>query len=172
MRKSVLILFAFFMLINYSCQQKVDVEKEKAAIIQVLNEEGSAFAANDPDRVCAVHVQDDLATRFDGDKIYKGWTEIKSLYESYIDRNKQDTTYLNPRNIKENIILKVTDNTAWLMCDNIWKYDVNNEPVESKNIQIAFLEKTENGWKFSFNAFIPLPEEGEDGEEGEEEEGD
>jgi hypothetical protein len=159
MRKSVLFLTAFFLLTSYSCQQKVDVEKEKAAIIQVLNEEGSAFAANDLEKVLALHVQDEMDTRYDGDKIYKGWGEIKSLYESYIERNKQDTIYTNPRNIKENIILKVTGNTAWLMCDNIWRYDVNKEVQEWKNIQISFLEKTDNGWKFSFNAFVPLPEE-------------
>ena len=127
MKKSLFVITTLFLLVSYSCQKKIDIEKEKTAIIKVLNREGSTFTANDLEGLFALHIQDELATRFDGDRIYKGWDEIKSLYESYIEMNAQDTTLSNPRNIKENIILKVTENTAWLTCDNIWKWEENNE---------------------------------------------
>src|SRR4030043_127085 len=159
MKKLFYLLLAMIAVIFISCQQKVDFEKEKAAIIDVLNTEGSAFIEYDLEKVFSLHMQDELATRFDGNKIYKDWDEIRSLYESYAERNKQETTFANPKNIKENIICKVTGKTAWLICDNIWKYDLNNVPQESKNIKIAFMEKINNDWKFSFNAFIPLPGE-------------
>ena len=155
MKKTSFIFIAVSLLACYSCQEKIDVEKEKAAIIEVLNAEGSAFAANDLERVFALHVQDELATRLDGYRIYRGWDEIKSLYESYLAGNIQDTSWKNPRNIKENVILKVTGNTAWLICDNIWKYEFNNKSVEWGNVQIAFFEKMDGEWKFSFNAFVP-----------------
>ena len=155
MKNSLFIFIALCLLACYSCQEKIDVEKEKAAIIKVINDEGSTFAANDLEGLFALHVQDELATRFDGYKIYTGWDEIKSLYEDYIKRNTQDTTWTNPRNTKENIILKVTGNTAWLICDNIWEYDFNDEPQEFSNIQIAFFEKMNGEWKISFNAFVP-----------------
>jgi hypothetical protein len=155
MKKFKFLLIGLIFLSGYSCQKKVDVEKEKAAIIEVLNAEGKLFAANDLEGVFALHVQDELATRLDGYRIYKGWDEIKSLYESYVAGNTQDTTWRNPRNIKENIILKVTGNTAWLICDNIWKYEFNNKPIEWNNVQIAFFEKIDGKWKFSFNAFVP-----------------
>jgi hypothetical protein len=155
MKKYQFLLIGLIFLSGYSCQKKVDVEKEKAAIIEVLNAEGNLFAANDLEGVFALHVQDEMATRLDGYRIYKGWDEIKSLYESYIAGNTQDTTWKNPRNIKENIILKVTGNTAWLICDNIWKYEFNNKPIEWNNVQIAFFEKADGKWKYSFNAFVP-----------------
>ena len=155
MKKTSFIFIAVSLLACYSCQEKIDVEKEKAAIIEVLNDEGSAFAANDLERVFALHVQDELATRLDGYRIYRGWDEIKSLYESYLAGNIQDTSWKNPRNIKENVILKITGNTAWLICDNTWKYEFNNKSVEWGNIQIAFLEKMNGEWKISFNAFVP-----------------
>ena len=155
MKKTSFIFIAVSLLACYSCQEKIDVEKEKAAIIEVLNAEGSAFAANDLERVFALHVQDELATRLDGYRIYRGWDEIKSLYESYLAGNIQDTSWKNPRNIKENVILKVNGNTAWLICDNIWKYEFNNKSVEWGNVQIAFFEKMDGEWKFSFNAFVP-----------------
>jgi hypothetical protein len=155
MKKNLCLLIAFLFLSCYSCQEKIDMEKEKAAVIEVLKDEGSTFAANDLEGVFALHVQDTLATRLDGYRIYKGWDEIKSLYESYAAGNMQDTAWKNPRNIKENIICKVTGNTAWLICDNIWKYEFNDKPVEWNNVQIAFFEKVDGKWKFSFNAFIP-----------------
>jgi len=157
MKKFQIVLIGFVFLSFYSCQEKIDVEKEKAAIIEVLNAEGSTFIANDLEGIFALHVQDELSTRFDDYKIYKGWNEIKSLYESYIERNTGDTTWANPRNIKENIILKVTGNTAWLICDNIWKFEFNNEPQEFSNVQIAFFEKLDGAWKISFNAFVQKP---------------
>jgi ketosteroid isomerase-like protein len=155
MKKLQFLIMTLLFLSFYSCQEKIDVEKEKAAIIKVLNEEGSTFAANDLEGVCALHVQDETATRYDGYKIYKGWDQIKSLYESYISLNSQDTSWQNPKNIKENIIIKVTGNTAWLICDNIWKYEFNNQPQQWGNIQIAFFEKQNGEWKISFNAFVP-----------------
>ena len=155
MKKYQFLFITLIFLLCYSCQEKIDVEKEKAAIIEVLNDEGSAFAANDLERVFALHVQDELATRLDGYRIYRGWDEIKSLYESYLAGNIQDTSWKNPRNIKENVILKVTGNTAWLICDNIWKYEFNDKSVEWGNVQISFFEKIDEEWKFSFNAFVP-----------------
>lgn len=155
MKKNFLIIIALLFLSCYSCQKKVDVDKEKAAVIAVLNAEGSTFAANDLEGLFALHIQDSTATRMDGYRIHKGWGEIKSLYESYVAGNTGDTSWTNPRNIKENIICKVTGNTAWLICDNIWKYEYNDKPVEWSNVQIAFFEKVDGKWKFSFNAFVP-----------------
>ena len=155
MKKIQFAFLAILFLLFSSCQEKIDVETEKAAIIEVLNAEGSTFAANDLEGVFALHVQDELSTRYSGNKVYKGWDEIKALYDSYIERNTGDTTWTNARNIKENIILKVTGNTAWLICDNIWKFEFNNEPQEMSNVQIAFFEKLDGTWKISFNAFVP-----------------
>ena len=155
MKKYQFIFIAMLFLIGYSCQKKVDIEKEKAAVIEALKAEGSTFAANDLAGVFALHIQDSTATRLDGYRIYKGWDEIKSLYASYLAGNTGDTSWTNPRNIKENIICKVTGNSAWLICDNIWKYEYVGKPVEWSNVQIAFFEKVDGKWKFSFNAFVP-----------------
>jgi len=84
-----------------------------------------------------------------------------------VEYNTRDTAWVNPRNTKENIILKVTGNTAWSICDNIWEFEFNNEPQKMKNIQIAFFEKINGEWKNSFNAFVagPKPETEDEDEE-------
>ena len=145
--------------------EKIDIEKEKEAIIKVLYEEGEALVASDMDSFFAHFVQDESDTRLAGTKIYSGWKEIEPLLTSYLEWYEKDTITENTRNEKENIRLKVTGNNAWVICDNIWKWEANGEPKGFQNIQISFLEKIDGDWKFSFNAFVEGPEEDDDGEE-------
>ena len=56
-------------------------------------------------------------------------------------------------NTKENVIIKVAENSAWLTCDNIWTWTVEGEPIGYNNIQILFLEKIKGDWKISFSSF-------------------
>ena len=170
MKNYLLTLFAIILLAGTSCQEKIDIEKEKEAIMAVIQEEGDAFAAKDMERLFAVHVQDSLDTRLSLSKnnytILAGWDEIKSNFEGSIESSWEIE---DPKNLKENVILKVTDGSAWLICDNIWKWTYEGEPGERINIQITFLEKIEGKWKISFTAFVAKPVPKEEAEEGEEE---
>jgi len=135
---------------------------EEKAIVKVHKAEGEAFAAFDKDRLFNLHVQDKTAARLAGiNNLIQGWDEIKLLLEGYMERNKANPIK-NPKNLKENILIKVTGNSAWLVCDNIWKWEeFEGEELESlgfENKQIAFFEKIDGKWKFSFNAFIAKPE--------------
>ena len=169
MKKYLWTLFALILLAGTSCLEKIDIEQEKEAIMAVIQEEGDAAAAMDMERLFAVHVQDSLDTRLQlGENnytIYAGWDEIKSLFESWTEMDR--TGYENPKNFKENVILKVIDDCAWLICDNIWKWNYEGEPGGFDNIQITFLEKIEGEWKISFTAFVTKPEPEEEVEEAE-----
>jgi hypothetical protein len=143
-------------------KEEIDVAKEEEAIIKVLYEEGATFAAFDMESLSDLHVQDESDTRLAVTTVYSGWNEIETLLKSYIERNKKDTISENFRNEKENLILKVTGNSAWVICDNIWKWEAKGEPQTMQNIQISFLEKIDGEWKFSFNAFVAAPEEEDD----------
>lgn len=128
----------------------------------LIQEEGDAAAAMDMDRLFAVHVQDESDTRLSGTKVYSGWDEIKSLFESWIEMDR--TGFEDPENLKENVILKVIDDCAWLICDNIWEWNYEGERDSRVNIQITFLEKIEGKWKISFNAFVAKDEPEEEDE--------
>ncbi len=149
-----------------SGQKNIDIEKEKEAIMVLIQEEGDAAAAMDMERLFAVHVQDESDTRLAGTKVYSGWDEIELLFESW---NEMDRTgFEDPENLKENVILKVIDDCAWLICDNIWEWNYEGEPDSSVNIQITFLEKIEGKWKISFNAFVAKDESEKESEEEDE----
>ena len=176
MKKIIFSILALSLIAGSSCQEKIDIEKEKEAIMAVLQERGDAMVTRDMERLFAIHVQDSLDTRLDyptsGENnytIYAGWDEIKSLFESWAEMDR--TGFEDTKNWKENVILKVIDDCAWLICDNHWSWKTEGEPGVRDNIQITFLEKIEGEWKISFTAFVmkPEPEEEVEEEEGESE---
>jgi hypothetical protein len=148
-------ILAILVIAGTSCEQAVNVEKEKEAIMAVLEEEGAAVLAQDKDRLFALHVKDDFETRLElgeyGFNTYKGWGEVGGLLGDWIDSDG-DVAGENPVNTKENMVIKVTGNTAWLTYDNKWVW--TNDGIEDgyNNIQIIFLEKIKGEWKISFSA--------------------
>ena len=173
MKKIIFSFLALSLIAGSSCQEKIDIEKEKEAIMAVLQERGDAMIENDMERLFAIHVQDSLDTRLDypldenNYTIYAGWDEIKSLFESWAEMDR--TGFEDAKNWKENVILKVIDDCAWLICDNHWSFKSEGEPGVRDNIQITFLEKIEGEWKISFTAFIQKPEPEKEVEKEEEE---
>lgn len=149
---TLLVLFAT------SCQQEVGLEKEKEAILAVLQEEAAAVAASDFDRFRATHVQDGMETRVElgiyGYNIYQGWEEVGTLMKDYLEGNQMK----DPVNRKENVRIKVSGHSAWLTCDNIWNMGSGGSKTEQNNLLIVFLEKIEGKWKISFAAYYSKPE--------------
>jgi len=156
MRRYFFPLFIVAVLMGTSCQPKVNLEKEKEAIMAVLREESEGLKAMDKDRIFATHIQDSDEVRMElgvyGFNTYHGWDKIEALLGDYVEGSEP----LALENSKQNVILKVTGNTAWLTCDNVWK-DKNGGEGGFSNIQIVFLEKVKGEWKISFSAYYSKP---------------
>jgi len=150
---------SFLFLACISCTQKVDIAKEKEAILKVLQDEGSAFNDRDMERFSSLYITDNTFTRLNNYDIIKGWDEHKKLVQSWMDGMASDTTLKNMQNAKENVIIKIYDNTAWVLCDNKWSGLHNNKPEEWTDRQISFLEKVDGKWKISFICFVPNEKE-------------
>lgn len=153
MRNILLSLFALMLLLVSSCQSGVTTEKEKAALLDVLRQEAEALIAGDMEAVSALHMQDELETRLElgiyGYNTYSGWDEIKALLEDASPGLQHGKAI----NVKEKVTAKVTGNTAWLSCDNIWKWEDDGEPGGYDNIQVVFFEKIKGEWKISFASY-------------------
>jgi tetratricopeptide (TPR) repeat protein len=160
MKKHLLLFTAFILIVSTSCLKKVDIEKEKEAILRVLHEEGDAYDVGDLKREFAIYIHDSTVIRlqynFSSYEIYAGWGAVKKRYENIIN-DISNYGAKNSIHLKENIIMKVVGNSAWLTCDNIHKYDYQGKSHKVDMLQIAFFEKVNNEWKFSFNAFFPKP---------------
>lgn len=153
MKNYLSIFIALILFAGVSCEQ-TDIEKEKQAVLKVLQEQGDEFAAFNKEKLFELHIQDETATRLAGSTVYSGWDEIKNLYENYFEINSTGSGRQSLRNSKKNIIVKVNGNNAWVVCDNIWKWEIEGQPRESKNKQIAIFEKVNGNWKFALNAFV------------------
>ena len=158
--KKILPLLVF--LSFFACTNN-QIENEKEAIVKVLQEETDAFIANDLERITATHIQDSTTTRisFGGKEvsIHKGWEEIEVLFKEYFKQNSTDSSWQNPRNYKDNIMIRVSGNSAWLVCDNTWEYEYKKKERKFTNIQVAFFEKVNGKWRFSYDSYIPKPTE-------------
>lgn len=156
MRRYFFSLFIVAVLIGTSCQPKVNLEKEKEAIMAVLREEAAGLKAMDKDRVFATHIQGSDEVRIElgvyGFNTYHGWDEIEAFIGDYLEGSEP----VELENFKENVILKVTGKSAWLTCDNVWK-DKNGADRGYSNLQIVFLEKVKGEWKISFSAYYSKP---------------
>lgn len=144
MKKYVFALLAIVLLAGTSCQEKIDIEKEKAAIIAVIEEETNAYLDRDFDRQNECFIQDETAVGIlaGKDGLYDGWEIISAAYKS-IYENSPDPTNLKVKN--ENYKIKVYRDCAWAVYD---EYTVNeNDSISSGPRCIKFLEKVDDEWK-------------------------
>jgi ketosteroid isomerase-like protein len=155
MKNLILLLSVMFPAILFAQNWSAD----EKAIIDALHEEGAAFIEMDMDQLAAVHVQDGRVVRYDSgdDTAITGWPEIKANFEQMFETRK-DMSWEKAKNTKENLMIKVTGITAWVLCDNVWSWEENGEKKGFVNKEIAFLEKEKGTWKLSFYTFIVKPE--------------
>lgn len=126
------------------CQGKIDIEKEKAAIVALIEEETASYYASDFDRWAATQVQDDTNISTDawnsGFSYITGWDSVSNGIKPYIIENKE-----TQKEVKSNYKIKVYNGSAWVIFDN----ETFSKTGEStgKFIATVFLEKKDNKWK-------------------------
>jgi len=159
MRRYFWPLFILALIVGTSCQPKVNIEKEKEAILALILEESDGVAAMDKDQVYSTHSQSSEEMRLElgvyGYRLYDGWDEIESLFGDFLKGGNTDNIKIS----KENVQIKVAGTAAWLICDNVIQWGTGNEIDGYSNIQIVFLEKMKGEWKISFTAYYSKPVE-------------
>lgn len=160
MKKYLLLFAAIIMASGNSCEKKVDIEKETQAIMAVINAESETARVGDVSGLKSCYVQDEYNTRFtlgkDNYEILTGWDKLSPFFDGFKANAEMDNGVMTFT--KENEVVKVTGNTAWVICDNNWKMKTGEGEQKVESIQITFLEKVDGVWKFSFAAWIPKPE--------------
>ena len=168
MKKYGLTLFALILVAGTSCQEKVDIEKEKEAIKTVLEEETNAARDSDFDRLAATWVQDEtsiwLGTGKSGYTYGVGWKKIGSDFKEYFENNPESGT---GKFENTNYRIKVYKESAWAIYDQVM-YNSEGE-VTWENIGVRFLEKVDGEWKIVYLSFVNTTSYEEEIEEGEEE---
>jgi hypothetical protein len=153
MKNNTLIILFFTMILTISCKEKVDYEKEKTAIIQVLEAETEAFFDKDIDRLASYHIQDESNIRLTATKsgyTYDvGWDKIESFFLDYFENVMGPGEYYE---VKKNYKIKIYDESAWAAYDNFY-YNSDDELL-STSIHTQILEKVNGEWKIVFYTSI------------------
>ncbi len=150
-------LFLLLVLALAGCEQPVDYEKERAAIIEVINHETDSYLARDFEAVFNTHVQDSMNMRLtagaDNYIFLQGWEEV-SRHLSGDDTEDDLNPELHITVEKSNFRMKIYPNSAFVVCDQKWTSRYDDDLTEINSIQVRFMEKIEGEWKISFVSFI------------------
>jgi ketosteroid isomerase-like protein len=152
MKKSLLVLSACILMAGSSCQKKIDIEKEKEAVKSVIQQEVDAFMSKDMEKLTSFYIKDELNTRLQETcsvehPIYKGWNNVQSFLETLMKGDNPANT--NVKNSKEDFIVKIKGDCAWVVNKDVWSWEANGKPVTGYGIQTTFMEKIDGSWKIS-----------------------
>ena len=157
MRYTILTILAIAAVSFTGCEQPIDYEKEKAAIIAVMEKETQTYIDRDFEGMFSTHVQDSLNMRLtagrDNYVFAQGWENVSrhmSGDETEDDLGPDVHTTVE----KTNYRMKIYPQSAFVVCDQKWTSQYAEDVVEINSIQVRFLEKIEDEWKISFVSFI------------------
>lgn len=151
------LLIAAFALSGCNTNKPINYEKEKAAIIAVMEKETQSYIDRDFDAMYSTHVQDSLNIRLTaGASNYvfaEGWEDVSKHMSG--DQTEDDLgPDLHITVEKSNYRMRIFPQSAFVVCDQRWTTQYDDDIVEMNSIQVRFLEKVEGEWKICFVSFI------------------
>ena len=149
MKKNFIALCIIIFFVGFSCQKKI--EKEKAAIIAVIEEETNAWYDRDYERLVACHVQGKRNIRLTASKgsfFYRVGFQNAELKKFIANDPDLDLS----TEVKSNFKINVYPLSAWAVYDNEY-YNEGGELVNT-GVHVQFLEKHEGKWKIVFLSMV------------------
>ncbi len=148
MKKNIFILFALSILFA-SCNKTIDTEKERDAIIAVIENETNSHFAKDFEQQSKSFLQNkSLIVLVSGKESYGyavGWNKISKSIQTNI---KQNPTPTGEKIKNTDYKIKIYEKSAWAVYDeNV--YD-SKEKFIRKVINVRFLEKIDTEWKIVY----------------------
>lgn len=157
MRYTILFMMVVIAMAFTGCEQPVDFEKEKAAIIKVMEKETQTYIDRDFEAMYSTHVQDSLNMRLsagaDNYVFAEGWEHVSQHMTG--DQTEDDLgADIHISVEKYNYKMKIYPVSAFVVCDQRWTSQYEDDVTEINSIQVRFLEKIDGEWKISFVSFI------------------
>jgi hypothetical protein len=95
-------------------------------------------------KLSGLFIKDELNTRLQETcsvehPIYKGWDNVESFLETLM--KSDDPASTNIKNSKEDFIVKIKGDCAWVVNKDVWSWEANGKPVTGYGIQTTFVAK-------------------------------
>ena len=157
MKYTILFAFVLAAFAFTACEQAIDYEKEKAAIIAVMEKETQTYIDRDFEGMFSTHVQDSLNMRLtagaDNYVFALGWEDVSRHMTG--DQTEDDLGVdLHITVDRTNYRMKIYPQSAFVVCDQKWTTKYDEDVIEINSIQVRFLERIQGEWKISFVSFI------------------
>lgn len=148
MKKVIVLIILAISLVNLSYEQPPsDPEKEKEAIMALIEEETQSYYDKDFDRwsACYIHSDDNIwiMSQRNQHDYRDGWKTHADAMKSAFETEKE----IN-REVKKPIQIKVYDQSAWIVFEGE-QFDENEESVVKQRVTY-FLEKPDDKWKIIY----------------------
>jgi hypothetical protein len=154
MKTNLFLFLALAVLVVTACQKKIDINKEKEAIIAVVNAESNAYLARDFETLSSHMVQDSLNIQIHANKweytYTVGWVDLAEVYKKDFADAKAWEGYENLRLERDSYNIKVYAKSAWAVFNTVYKWEKDSVTNEWKTIETRFLEKVNGEWKITY----------------------
>jgi len=141
------------------CEKAIDYEKEKAAIIALMEMETQTYIDRDFEAMYSTHVQDSLNMRLtagaDNYVFAEGWEDVsRHMTGDETEDNLGPDIHITVE--RSNFRMKIYPSSAFVVCDQKWTSQYDDDVTEMNSVQVRFMEKIEGEWKISFVSFIGI----------------
>jgi len=154
MKTNLFLLLVLSILAATACQEQIDIDKEKEAIIAVVNAESNAYLVRDFETLSSYMVQDSLNIAIHAGKwgyaYTVGWEKLTEIYEKDFANDEEWAKFQNPKFERENFNIKVYPKSAWAVFNTVYKWDEDSITNEWKVIEARILEKVDGEWKITY----------------------
>jgi hypothetical protein len=158
MKTNLILLLVLSILAATACQEQIDVDKEKEAIIAVVNAQSEAYLARDLETLSSYMVQDSTNIRLSANKwqyeYNLGWEKVSELYEKDFADDSAWAKFENLRYERKDFNIKVYPKSAWAVFKTVYMWEEDTIPNKWKSIESRILEKVDGEWKIAYQCNI------------------
>jgi len=158
MKKLTIFCAIIFALPLFSCEKKVDLAAEEAAIKEVIIEETNAFWSQDLVKLLDLLVQDEnlvyISIGTDG---YKERIGYEKNYAYYKKASTQDWSAWTDRKVeRSNWRIDICGESALVLYNQKETVKMDGETIETQSKELRMLKKVKGDWKIAMIEWIDL----------------
>ena len=148
-------------------EKEIDFEKERAAIMKVLEEESAAFWDKDFEKYASYWVHEEYIRTMGwweqgGVTVVNGWKERESRTKAHMELSPEPNPTAT-RVKRENINLRIYNDVAWMTFDQYGE-DTGDTLMDMPDLsrETRIFEKQNGEWKIAYLGWLLEGEEKED----------
>jgi len=161
MKTKLFMLFTLAIWVFMSCEEKIDIAKEEAAIKAAYEAEKTAYLKQDAAAMAEFWVQDASSQKIwfseKGENAIVGWENInasqqKEVADTTWDRSLMTCTFSDYK-------FDISEESAWVTNKTNWKGTYKGQQADMNQSRIAVMKKVNGNWKFALMAIYNYPME-------------